>query len=577
MPQEQQVNLKVKGLYTAPNDFTGVPDGALDQADDVVIDHDNLVESRRGFDYLSGTLPLVSDRINRFTTYQGTKIIQYGASSLAYYNAGWNLYSGSFSAPDSVLAKVRFYEANQNLYISTSTGVYKLDAYTNTPAKAGIPKGLDLQLALTGASGFLGVNSAVITTGTTTSASPNLTVLGTTSGITVGQYVSGSGITAGTTVSSITASATIVTTTGTTTAGSTSLSALPLNTGITANQFITGTGIPSGTRVVSISGAGPYTVVMSQSASASGTTVPVSFASDPIVTLSANSSASASGVNLTFSAGSQVGYRALFGIRDANNNLIYGAPTQFTSVANNTGATANVQVTFSIPSGITTSHFYQVYRSAQTAGSTIIPIDDEQLVYEGNPTSGDLSNGYIQITNSTPDSLRGLPLYTGSSQEGISQQNEPPPFCKDFCAFKNFGIYANVQNPQRKKLTILSVAGTSGIAIGDTLVIAGVTFTAQASETVSSGYFQVFSSGTPAQNIANTANSLIKVINRYTANTATYAYLLSGPTDLPGTNTIRKSLVWCRKLCDNCFGSWNCLLTESSNLGNNRKLDPRHL
>ncbi len=44
------------------------------------------------------------------------------------------------------------------------------------------------------------------------------------------------------------------------------------------------------------------------------------------------------------------------------------------------------------------------------------PLDDEQLVYSASINSTDLSNGYIQITDSTPDSLRGASLYTGLTQ-----------------------------------------------------------------------------------------------------------------------------------------------------------------
>lgn len=531
---QQFVNLKLKGLYTAPSDFAGVPDGALDIANDIVIDEESLAEPRRGFIKVTGNLPASNDRVNNFTSYQTKQIIAYTSTKLAYYaGSSWTTYSGTYAPPDATLSLVRFMEANKNLYISTSAGVYKLDVYTGTPAFAGIPKGLDLQLSLTGATGYLTTNTAATVTGTTTNASANLTVLSSTTGITVGQYVSGSGVTAGTTVSSITASATVLITTGNITAGSTSMTNVPTNSGIAANVLITGTGLQTGTRVSSISGAGPYTVTLSLAAVATTTGVTVTFASDPVVVMSANASASAS-VTLTFSEGSEVGYRLLWGIKDANNNVILGAPSQFTSITNNTGHTSDVQFTSSIPSGITTSHFYQVYRSSATASDSITPLDDEQLVYESNPSSSDISNGYVQVTDSTPDSLKGAFLYTGTSQEGIAQANNPPPFCKDFCSFKNYSFYANTKTKQRKQLTILSTVASTGITSGDTLVIGGITFTADSTETASTGHFKVFTAGTPAQNIADTTNSLIKVINRYATNTVTYAYLLSGPTDLPG-------------------------------------------
>lgn len=536
----QAINLKIAGLYTAPNDFSGVPQGALDVADDVVIDQSGLAEPRRGYSAVTGTLPLSSDRTKQFTNFQAKQVIAYSGTSLAYYTgSAWSTYSGTFNPPDATLAQVRFFEANQNLFISTSTGVFKLDTVTGTPARAGTPKGLDLQLSLTGASGFLTTNIQATTTATTTNTSANLTLIGSLGNIAVGQFVQGTNIPSGTTVSSITQSAQVLIATGTTTAGSTSMTAVPSNTGLVANVLISGAGILAGTRIVSISGAGPYTVTMSQSAIQANTGATYTFSTDPVITMSANATGSGS-VAVSFGLGTQVGYRMLWGIVDANQNTLRGVPSQFNSITNNTGITANVQVTSSIPAGITTAHFFEIYRSAQTASSTATPLDDEQLVYTGNPNSTDLSNGYIQVTDITPDSLKGAYLYTGISQQGISQANERPPYCKDFCAFKNYAFYANVRFQQALNLTILAVGSPNGVQSGDTLTLGGVVFTADSSENTATGHFQVFTAGTPAQNIANTANSLIKVINRYASNTAVYAYLLSGPTDLPGQMLIQE-------------------------------------
>lgn len=529
----QSVDLEIKGLYTAANDFTGAPKGGLERADECVIDQDNLLEPRRGFEALTYHFANTDDRGNEATNYQTYKIAHYGGDSVARYDnsTGWNVYSGTFNHPDTQLAKSRFMQALKNLYITTSTGVKKLDAYNGTWVAAGIPKGLDLQLALTGSSGFLGTNNALVTTGTTTNASPNLTVLASIVGIAAGQYVYGTGITAGTTVSSVTASATVLITTGTITAGSTSMTAVPTNSGLVVNQFVTGTGIQTGTRISALAGAGPYTVTLSLAAVATTTGVAVTFASDPVVTMSANATASNSGTSLTFSGGAQISYRGLFGFRDANNNLLYGAPSQLATTTNTNGTTTNVQVTMTIPSGITTAHFFQIYRSAQTISASVTPQDEMQLVYEGNPSAGDITNGYVQITDNTPDSLRGDFLYTNASQDGIAQAAVPPPYCKDFCAFRSHGFYANVKTKQRKKITLISA---STLANDDTITINGVVYTAKATETVASGQYKLFTAGTPAQNITDTVNSLIKVINRYASNTTIYAYLISGPTDLPG-------------------------------------------
>jgi hypothetical protein len=230
----------------------------------------------------------------------------------------------------------------------------------------------------------------------------------------------------------------------------------------------------------------------------------------------------------------QCGYRLIWGKRDANNNVLLGAPSPLTAVTNTTGGTRNTQSVATIPSGITTSHFYQLYRSAATPSASVSPVDQEQLVAEGFPTGTDLTNGYITITDQTPDSLKGESLYAGSDQEGITQANYQPPLAKDFCFYKGSVLYANTSQRQQLKLAIDGVGSPNGVQSGDVITIAGVAFTADTSENTATGHFQVFTSGTPAQNIADTTNSFIRVVNRYSGNTQVYAYLLSGQSDLPG-------------------------------------------
>ena len=221
----QTLNLKIAGLYTAPNQFSGSPDGGLLVANDVIVDQTNVAGPRRGFNQLPGTLPLTSDRINRFDNYQGTTdsqayvIGQWGSSKFGYYNSGtdtWVPYSGSFAAPDPVLARTRFLQQNNNFYFTTSNGIFKLDSVENdTPRAAGVPGGLDIELSLTGSSGFFSQNTVGTFVGTLTSSSPVISGITSQPGnISVGQYLSDpSGyIPAGTTVSLITPSSLVLVT-----------------------------------------------------------------------------------------------------------------------------------------------------------------------------------------------------------------------------------------------------------------------------------------------------------------------------------------------------------------------------
>ena len=88
---------------------------------------------------------------------------------------------------------------------------------------------------------------------------------------------------------------------------------------------------------------------------------------------------------------------------------------------------------------------------------------------------------------------------------------------------------------QNIEVNLLSAGGGSGLQNNDTITIDGVVYTAKtAGETVASGFFQLFTAGTPAQNIENTCRSLVNVINRYSSNTTIYANYTSDVDGQPG-------------------------------------------
>lgn len=469
----QLLQVRHKGIYTSPNEFSSVPDGALLKANNCILTVDNILESRRGFDRVS-QLPSADDRYSRFEFYQDQMMATYSNGKLSYKNgASFTALSGTYSDPDSLLARRRFLLASSCLYMTTAAGIYKQDAYNSTPTLAGTFKGLDVQVTL---------------------------------------------------------------------------------------HTSTGTAVATN---------------------------------------------------------NQLGYRVLWGIRDAQNNLILGAPSGLAIVVNaGGGSTRDVDIVFTIPTGITTSHFYQIYRSKASGGDSIPPDDNLGLVIENNPTAGEIVTGTISATDSTTDDLLGATIYTAPSIEGIANANERPPQADDVEEFSGSIVFANIKSKHRKTFTILACGGTNGIAIGDTLVINGVTYTAKGTETIASGYYSLaavatttgtttnisptltavastagakigrkiagsgipantfigsftsntialvdsagapvnatgtnvataltitpmlvaysITEATPAQNIFDSADSLIRVINRYASNTGVYAYYLSAPGDLPG-------------------------------------------
>jgi hypothetical protein len=243
-----------------------------------------------------------------------------------------------------------------------------------------------------------------------------------------------------------------------------------------------------------------------------------------------------------FTNNTQVAYRIVFGYTDANQNLILGAPSQRIVVSNSSGGATNVSLTFTLPSGLTTAWQYQIYRSPMSIDLNTEPNDECALVYTGNPTAGELTAGAVTVIDSINDSLKGAFIYTASSQEGISQANYQAPLAVDAATFKGFTFLANVTPKQQADLTLVSVGGT-GLVVNDTVTIGGTTYTGKAAENVAAAEFKVSTGGTPSQNITNTANSLVHVINRYSGNTTINAYYSSDYSELPGQILLEERII----------------------------------
>ena len=253
-----------------------------------------------------------------------------------------------------------------------------------------------------------------------------------------------------------------------------------------------------------------------------------------------------------FETAKTIGYRVVWGYKDVNENLILGAPSAISIVNNTTGGNRTTKLQFTIPSSITngSDYFYQVYRSAQS--SSDLPEDELNLVFEDFPTSTDYTNGYVEVSDVTPEDFRtsGTPLYTNPiSGETILQANEQAPLCTDIAEFKNSVFYANTKTRHKKNLNIISVSGLSN---GDQITIgftggSSTTYTFQASENIGAREVLLSTSGTVAQNIDDTARSLVRVINRDTSSFV-YAYYISSVNDVPG-----QILLEARSLSDTDF------------------------
>lgn len=159
--QAQKLDLAIKGLFTSPNNLSGIPQGALEVADNIVINSKNVADSRRGQTQYGDPLSIGGFQVNKIFNYASSLIVNY-FNKMAYDSGDgvWVDYSGVFSPPADNY-KIRSLEALKNFYFTSSNGIYKIDTITSTPRKAGVVKALGGSGALSGSSGFLLDNSAV--------------------------------------------------------------------------------------------------------------------------------------------------------------------------------------------------------------------------------------------------------------------------------------------------------------------------------------------------------------------------------------------------------------------------------
>lgn len=239
---------------------------------------------------------------------------------------------------------------------------------------------------------------------------------------------------------------------------------------------------------------------------------------------------------------SQCAYRITWVYVDDNDNEIEGNPSEAVTISNNGGASDNVTVTFTIPAGVTTNYFYRIYRTPQTDSLSIPPGDTFQLVYQAQPTAGEIVALLATVTDVTPDSLMGQLLYTSPGAEGEFQTNDVPPLTNDICTFQGMTFYANCSTIQQFYITLISVGAPNGIQVNDTISLVGTstyTYTGKAANNYAAEQFKVDATGTVAQNIDATARNLVGAINRDPANNEFYAYYVSGFNQLPGQILIK--------------------------------------
>lgn len=120
--------LRARGLYTFPSYLSAIPEGALQKAEDVIIDKEGVIEPRRGITQYGTVGSVITDLPKQLLLYKDRILAHYG-SSLAYDNGSGTFanFTGTFSETEAGL-RLKSVESNSNFYITTSDGIRKIAA-----------------------------------------------------------------------------------------------------------------------------------------------------------------------------------------------------------------------------------------------------------------------------------------------------------------------------------------------------------------------------------------------------------------------------------------------------------------
>src|SRR5882672_7731485 len=100
----QSVLLKAGGLYTFPNNLSEIPPGALTTADNIVIDKNGIIESRRGLKQYGNTFGVGSDVAKQLMQYKN-RLLRHFESTIQYDDGTglFTSFSGSFTETETGL------------------------------------------------------------------------------------------------------------------------------------------------------------------------------------------------------------------------------------------------------------------------------------------------------------------------------------------------------------------------------------------------------------------------------------------------------------------------------------------
>jgi hypothetical protein len=392
-----------QGLYLQQNSFT-VPDGAMEDAVNVMIQSDGIISKTRGWYtfYTPEGSPGPEEDIRGLYEFQDKLIYAAQTGDMYWFSEDdtLDIYSplgvptlvtGDGAGFADFVGLGRSAKQNLNLYMTTNDGIYALENYLGPVRRAGVPPALDLSAEEgTSSVGPLPPDSQTAYRAVfgRRDVNGNL-LLGAPSDIaTVGVRPDGTG------------------------------------------YSYTATGV------------GPYVVtvnVTDNSGFSTGQEIIVTNGSDPDVD----------------------------GTQTITIPSLSTTSIEFT-VVNNPGVAGTLDISFSreallvagLPSEINDTAFewfVRWYRTTASAGLAVSPTPDFALIGEQVITTADIAAKQVTFVDDVDPGLIGGQLYTNpNSREGEVQANARPPAAKDITLYNTYMMYANVETRQFINLQLVN-------------------------------------------------------------------------------------------------------------------------
>lgn len=475
-----------RGLYTSPSFLTNAPVGATALATNAVVDTPGEYTTRPGFERLARGLP-GDVPIQAWTVFQG-RIIAHTGTRLYREDPdapdGWTMYPGVYYPPypgqdtegNDLFGKMRFFEAQQALYFTTLKGEYRLEQLEGRPVLSGVPQALTGTLALSSAGSPQALNQNFAT----------------------------------------------------------------------AYRYVWGRRAANG-RIMLGAPSGRISIV-NESGGARDVEHVIPFPSDLDDSFFFQAYR-ADEVPSTTSAGDEMYLVHERSFSDMSVNV------KATGMTRNSGT---VTVTTLAPHGLVADQAITLtnkFSDQDDAVAFPVGIYLVQTVLSpttfrytsSGPDGASSGSAVFQTANSytfvdgTPDALKADALYTNVNfnSQGIGASRYRPPLSNATVVFGDRSFYGNVELVERVTLNLLGVGGAQGINPGQGLrfIFSDGTvhvFTGSTSENFPMNFFKVYTTGTPAQNVADTTQSLVRVINNRRADGRLYAFYASSAADLPG-------------------------------------------